>query len=1202
MQNNSNSTIVRSSLGQILSLGDLYDARKDTFAGINIFNQTPPDTSILCHDNPFSKVDFEITDRLSEKFRKLDVNAELQLSVLAGLVNLQGSGNYLREEKSSAKAERITLLYSIKTKSESLNIFNSNLKEIIDLNAIDCVEATHIVVGIDWGANCTITAEDTNQNNEESTKIQGLLKAEMNKISYAINGQGESNIQEVNNEYNRNFSFRSNCDIVPKDEELPSNLQQAIEFVKKLTRLVRESNNGKGKPLSYTLLPISSVTRYFNFEKKIDNTLQELQEEAVLKFVQLFDEISLIRQELYDIYQDIILNSFCLLDHDLQKVTELKNNFSISEANLRSDLNKTLVEVRSGKSDVSKLDELIKKYEESEFSITKIRYYFQSFNLILEKIKHIKILIKKGINYIGKADSLENQYLLNQNQEVYVLFFAWSNKDNELWKENLRLFMSLLNVHNNDKEKNQFIIVDCDLKSEYNNNNPRVAHFVNGQLHCEDILKKNKADANLCLAQSNHIEDCIYQPNKRTQIKLRCPGSLNGGNCENLVHQWLCSKCREPLEYGFDGYFYCSCGKSKNTAFQYRCNSEKHGSTFISYPENSLNAYLSMMRPLEEMNILILGETGVGKSTWINAFANYVMYQNLPEAEQKDLICVISSSFVMTDDNYQEKRIIIGQQDSNESSTVGQSATQEPKPYKLICGDKIIRLIDTPGIGDTRGIEQDKENMSKILAFLSNYDEIHGICILLKPNNARLNVMFKFCIKELLTHLHRSASQNIVFCFTNARSTFYKPGDSLPPLKKLLEENPDVEISLSKQTIYCMDNESFRFLAALKNGVAFDEKDRQDYSASWNRSVEETARLLRHIASLKPHKVKDTLTLNDARRLIVNLSRPIAEITKNIQININILEDKKNEIKLSEESIKELMKKLKIPKIDIDIQPLTYPTTVCTSPTCVEVISVEDGSKRHYKKRCHEKCSLTQVAIDEIGHPDLKGCAAMDSNKNCRECGCPWWKHMHITYQTYPIQKEMIDSSVQTQIQSKKDGELEIQKFIQNLDTRIKQYEKEKEIINEASAKFACFLKQNAIAPYNDALAAYLDHLIHEEEQKVGAGASNQTLLGLQKTKREYDEQVKILDNAMKQGGDQTRITPDEIKQLEQDLLNLELTGENLRKISTQATVARSNIAVYSERQIRTRNPKKSDGFISDLTNAVMGTGNVLWNIFNSPQ
>lgn len=50
---------------------------------------------------------------------------------------------------------------------------------------------------------------------------------------------------------------------------------------------------------------------------------------------------------------------------------------------------------------------------------------------------------------------------------------------------------------------------------------------------------------------------------------------------------------------------------------------------------------------------------------------------------------------------------------------------QEPKAYKFTVGQgadqKTIRIIDTPGIGDSDGIAKDQENFRKILAYLSNY-------------------------------------------------------------------------------------------------------------------------------------------------------------------------------------------------------------------------------------------------------------------------------------------------------------------------------------------------------------------------------------------------------------------------------------------------------------------------------------------------
>ncbi|CAG7734110.1 unnamed protein product [Allacma fusca] len=277
---------------------------------------------------------------------------------------------------------------------------------------------------------------------------------------------------------------------------------------------------------------------------------------------------------------------------------------------------------------------------------------------------------------------------------------------------------------------------------------------------------------------------------------------------------------------------------------------------------------------MKEMNILILGETGVGKSTWINGIVNYLSYSSLLEAENGKLLSVIPTSFSVTNDDYEEVIIRTGN-DTNEEVQPGYSSTQYPKSYIFPRGDTLIRLIDTPGIGDIRGVAQDKENFKRILDHLSYVPEIHGICILLKPNNARLTVIFQFCIKELLTHLHRYASKNIVFCFTNVRTSFYKPGDTLSVLKRLLSENKDVEISISKHTVYCMDNEAFRFLAAVKNGIEFSDYDRINFSTSWDKSVEEMNRLLAHITSLHPHRTQDTISLNNARKLIVALKKPL---------------------------------------------------------------------------------------------------------------------------------------------------------------------------------------------------------------------------------------------------------------------------------------------------------------------------------------
>ena len=87
-------------------------------------------------------------------------------------------------------------------------------------------------------------------------------------------------------------------------------------------------------------------------------------------------------------------------------------------------------------------------------------------------------------------------------------------------------------------------------------------------------------------------------------------------------------------------------------------------------------------------------------------------------------------------------------------ATDDESATTIPRTYQIRFKNQLINLIDTPGIGDPRGDSRDRENFDTVLQHLMNYPELNAICILLTPNYAKLNMTFKYCVKELLKHLH----------------------------------------------------------------------------------------------------------------------------------------------------------------------------------------------------------------------------------------------------------------------------------------------------------------------------------------------------------------------------------------------------------------------------------------------------------------
>ena len=82
-------------------------------------------------------------------------------------------------------------------------------------------------------------------------------------------------------------------------------------------------------------------------------------------------------------------------------------------------------------------------------------------------------------------------------------------------------------------------------------------------------------------------------------------------------------------------------------------------------------------------------------------------------------------------------------------------STQIPRAYQFCHENQWVNFIDTPGIGDPRGEAKDREKFDTVLQHLMKYPELNAICILLKPNMSELNLTFKYCVKELLKHLHR---------------------------------------------------------------------------------------------------------------------------------------------------------------------------------------------------------------------------------------------------------------------------------------------------------------------------------------------------------------------------------------------------------------------------------------------------------------
>ncbi|KWX11206.1 putative nucleoside triphosphate hydrolase superfamily/ P-loop domain protein [Giardia duodenalis assemblage B] len=283
--------------------------------------------------------------------------------------------------------------------------------------------------------------------------------------------------------------------------------------------------------------------------------------------------------------------------------------------------------------------------------------------------------------------------------------------------------------------------------------------------------------------------------------------------------------------------------------------------------------------PIGELSILLIGESGVGKSILINMFALCSRFSELREIPLANMSWPTPVHFAF--DGVEVSTKGVG------AKILGGSDTQVSQDYRFdyaLDGSPIrVCVIDTPGMGDTRGLEKDAENMRNIIKHLSQHRALHGVCFLLKPNDSRFTVFLKYCIEELLKHFHKNILDNVVIGFTHTRGTLYRPGDTLPSLKSYFSSN-GINLPLERETLYCFDSEIVRLITLCSQNAGLITNEMCSVSAeSWHKTREELARMFGYISKLTPHNVKETVDFDVTLRVSEELVRKLPELLADLK-------------------------------------------------------------------------------------------------------------------------------------------------------------------------------------------------------------------------------------------------------------------------------------------------------------------------------
>lgn len=151
--------------------------------------------------------------------------------------------------------------------------------------------------------------------------------------------------------------------------------------------------------------------------------------------------------------------------------------------------------------------------------------------------------------------------------------------------------------------------------------------------------------------------------------------------------------------------------------------------------------------------MLVLGETGSGKTSFLNLLCNCGMIQ--------DLGLNFDAQGVAKFRKFNEMKL------ENKDSSQMASKTSDAKVYNVQIGDLMVGIIDTPGFGDSRGMDEDEKHVKKIIAAVEKEEFINCVCLIINGRSSRSTVILKYVLSEVTAILPRQILDNVIVVFSN---------------------------------------------------------------------------------------------------------------------------------------------------------------------------------------------------------------------------------------------------------------------------------------------------------------------------------------------------------------------------------------------------------------------------------------------------
>lgn len=982
------------SLGRPFTLGMLYDCRTERcIPGRTLWDSKILDSAMKRSATPSSDYEIIAEDTITTKAHTLDINASLKLSLLGGMVELDGSARYLNDERSSEQQSRVTLRYKSTTRFEQLTM--EQLGAIQHPQVLDDQDATHVVTGIKYGSDAFFVFDRLASENEKVHNVKGELKAAIKFIP--ISGSASVDFKETNKANNDKIQCKFYGDVILQSN--PSTFEEAIKVYQELPKLFG-GDTDKSVPKLIYLSPLSRL------DGKANKIFRLISSDLVSK-------VEVVMKSFHTIFMranDLLLQDICIKFESIQsQITDFILYVNRFKMNFVKELSSILPTIRGGGAEEKELAELISSVERSPFNSKETIKYLhgksKEINILAQQLKNMS---KEPIIKFAFPDTdCELSSLTVDDEFEHVVCFAFNvTTEAPAYIKNLKDYLetgsstptvadgnewfnqpdlvkslytkskSFLNFAkaNSNSKTTAFVVTSCN--EEIDSSGPVIALYTIGI--CNDF--EPPGNPGIPVVQSitaEAVELSWKKPNfgagAVTSYKILYHPTSESKECE-AVSKDSCTQIKGLMpetDYQLQVQAMSDPGvsvKSEVVSFSttkkellvHTAHNILQQSTLIqdgkpmiyhlpltpvyANKKDGLFKYdigVPSDIPKPEKVLMVLGATGAGKSTLINGMVNFFLRVNWK-------------------DTFRFK--IISDEGSN-SQAQSQTKTITAYSFHFAHLPYVITIIDTPGFGDTGGIDRDKRIAGQIKQFFSGrdrggIDQLNGIGFVTQSSLARLTPTQKYIFDAVLSIFGNDIVDNIFLLTTFADAD----------VPSVLEATRVADIPYKE---FFKFNNSALFASNVSTESAFNsffwEMGRSSFEQFFDRFARATSRSL-------------ALT-----REVLNEREQLEALIPGLQEQVKIGLSQLDVIQQDERILKQHEADLEANKdfdFFIDVPkfrkfPESSFTTTCLTCTFT----------------CHKSC----VYSDD---DDKKHCCAMNGTGYCTVCPqqCHWRSHRNLPY------------------------------------------------------------------------------------------------------------------------------------------------------------------------------------------------------------